>query len=572
MEVEATSLGHAAFAPHDYTTPQAPSPSPLNSPWPELDTDMDGLEEGTTHFDQQRSLAPPAQKDDDQAAREVAQRNPQPNANHAVPPASDAQTLDTKSQPDTPSQPLPRPAETRPKPPSRPMSLAQSLFPEDFEDEPEHQEEEAPATAEQADQAQPGALPQTQTQPEQQTLSPTQDTQLQLPDHTVLDNPELSYPLLSHGSTDLLDQSVDPLDQSQPLQPQTPIKDYSELATAVADLNLPTNSLFPADLALASYEAEEAAPVQDAQNDPMQAFAMLQFPDGDFYVNTYAVELGRDLNAAKFERKAGRKHKMKLNRDVQMEQDAEMNLDDEVRNIARSNVSESGGIVGINIEYDSEENEESKRRKRKQFRSTNSSHSVDPTSLLTNPYDLSLDWQPQQDKPFEYECPFIPIHPQAGQSFKNISRKHIRIEYNLQKAYWEMLVNGRNGVFHDDTHVDKGSLVKLHHGSEILIQGITLIFKLPDNARNEDEDEEPVHILSDTDSSLSDLDSVASVTFGHDYEEEDVSSEDEPLRLKRPVHKEERPRRIVKLKFTLKKNFPAVAGLPVEREVVGVGE
>ncbi|KAG9914894.1 hypothetical protein KCV05_g13008, partial [Aureobasidium melanogenum] len=255
---------------------------------------------------------------------------------------------------------------------------------------------------------------------------------------------------------------------------------------------------------------------------------------------------------------------MKLNRDVQMEQDAEMNMDDEGRHIARSNVSESGGIVGVNIEYDSEENEESKRRKRKQFRSTNSSHSVDPTSLLTNPYDLSLDWQPQQDKPFEYECPFIPIHPQAGQSFKNISRKHIRIEYNLQKAYWEMLVNGRNGVFHDDTHVDKGSVVKLHHGSEILIQGITIIFKLPDNARNEDEEEEPAHILSDTDSSLSDLDSVA--TFGHDYEEEDVSSEDEPLRLKRPVQKKERPRRIVKLKFKLRKNFPAVAGLPVEKE------
>jgi hypothetical protein len=568
MEVEATSLGHAAFAPHDYTTPQAPSPSPLNSPWPELDTDMDGLDEGTTQLDQQRSLAPLTQKDDDSTTREVAQQNPQADAQNAVPPASNAQSLDPKSQSTTLSQPLPAPIESRPKPPSRPMSLAQSLFPEDFEDEPEHQDE-APATAGQSDQAQPEPVPQTQTQPEQQTLSPTQETQPQLPDDTVLNNPDLSYPLSLHEPTDFLDQSVDPLDQSQPLQPQTPPKDFSELASAVADMNLPTNSLFPADLALASYEAEEAAPVQDAQNDPMQAFAKLQFPDGDFYVNTYAVELGRDLNAAKFERKAGRKHKMKLNRDVQMEQDAEMDLDDEGRNIARSNVSESGGIVGVNIGFDSEENEESKRRKRKQFRSTNSTHSVDPTSLLANPYDLALDWQPQQDKPFEYECPFIPIHPQAGQSFKNISRKHIRIEYNLQKAYWEMLVNGRNGVFHDDTHVDRGSLVKLHHGSEILIQGITLIFKLPDNARNEDEEEEPVHILSDTDSSLSDLDSVASVTFGNDYddeEEEDISSEDEPLRLKRPVQKEERPHRIVKLKLTLKKNFPAVAGLPVEKE------
>ncbi|KAI4727895.1 hypothetical protein E4T49_04344 [Aureobasidium sp. EXF-10728] len=563
MEVEATSLGHAAFAPHDYETPQAPSPSPLNSPWPEL-ADVDTLDQPTNPPDHHPSFASQTLQDDKPAASDVAQQSPQPDTNHAVPPASDAQTADPKSQAHPLPPTLPEADKSRPKPPSRPMSLAQSLFPEDYEDEPDHHDD-APATPGQADHAQPAALPQAQTQTEQQTHTPTQETQPKLPDQTVLDNPDLPQPFPPYETTDHLDQSVDPFDQSQPLPPQTPTKDYSELANAVADLNLPTNSLFPADLALASYEAEEAAPVQDVQNDPMQAFAMLQFPDGDFYVNTYAVELGRDLNAAKFERKAGRKHKMKLNRDVQMEQDADMDLEDEGRNIARSNVSESGGIVGVNIDYDSEENEESKRRKRKQFRSTNSSHSVDPTSLLANPYDLSLDWQPQQDKPFEYECPFIPIHPQAGQSFKNISRKHIRIEYNLQKAFWEMLVNGRNGVFHDDSHVDKGSLVKLHHGSEILIQGITIIFKLPDNARNEDEDEEPAHILSDTDSSLSDLDSVASATFEHDYEE-DVSSEDEPLRLKRPVHKKERPQRIVKLKLTLKKNFPAVAGLPIEKE------
>ncbi|KAH0133252.1 hypothetical protein KCU67_g16513, partial [Aureobasidium melanogenum] len=177
MEVEATSLGHAAFAPHDYETPQAPSPSPLNSPWPELDTDLDMLDEGTTQLEQQRSFAPPpTSKDDNQAAREVAQQSPRPDTNHAVPPASDNQTLDPKSQSVALSQPLPEPVQSRPKPPSRPMSLAQSLFPEDFEDEPEHQQE-ASATAGQPEQAEPGALLQTQTQTEQQTLSQTQETQ-----------------------------------------------------------------------------------------------------------------------------------------------------------------------------------------------------------------------------------------------------------------------------------------------------------------------------------------------------------------------------------------------------------
>jgi hypothetical protein len=567
MEVEATSLGHAAFAhqdyttPHDYTTPQAPSPSPLNSPWPEPDTSLDLPEEGATRTEEEEEEAGASQQGK-RNQEEVAQQSPK----DAVPPTADNQTLDT------PSHSLPDPSQIPSRPPSRTLSLAQSLFPEDFEDEPKDDK----ATA-QAEQVQPEAQVPTQTLAEQQTQSPTQTEQPQvatqsLPDRLPLPLHEPVGPLGQSGnpldqSIDPLDQSVDPLDQSQPLPSQTSPKDYSELESAVADLNLPTNSLFPAHLALASYEAEAAAPVQDAvQNDPMQAFAKLQFPDGDFYINTYAVELGRDLNAAKFERKAGRKGKIKLNRDVQMEQDAEMNVNEDGQNAVRSNVSESGGIVGVNIDYDSEENEEAKRRKRaKQFKSNNSSHSVDPTSLLTVPYDPSLDWQPQQDKPFEYECPFIPIHPQAGQSFKNISRKHVRIEYNLQKSHWEMLVNGRNGTFHDDAHLDKGSLVKLHHGSEILIQGITIIFKLPDNARQEEEEEEPAHIFSDTDSSLSDLGSIASVTFGQD-DEEDISSEDEPLSLKRPARKKERNRKIVKLKLNLKRNFPAVAGLPVEKE------
>jgi hypothetical protein len=90
MEVEATSLGHAAFAhqdyttPHDYTTPQAPSPSPLNSPWPEPDTSLDLPEEGATRTEEEEEEAGASQQGK-RNQEEVAQQSPK----DAVPPTAD---------------------------------------------------------------------------------------------------------------------------------------------------------------------------------------------------------------------------------------------------------------------------------------------------------------------------------------------------------------------------------------------------------------------------------------------------------------------------------------------------
>ena len=64
--------------------------------------------------------------------------------------------------------------------------------------------------------------------------------------------------------------------------------------------------------------------------------------------------------------------------------------------------------------------------------------------------------------------------------------------------------SGRNGAFVDDeTFLGKGAVARLRHNSHIQVQGIDILFKLPDNAR----EEEQVVVESDGESELSRLES-----------------------------------------------------------------
>ncbi|PNS19133.1 hypothetical protein CAC42_1869 [Sphaceloma murrayae] len=246
---------------------------------------------------------------------------------------------------------------------------------------------------------------------------------------------------------------------------------------------------------LDSYAAEEPAAVEPQ---PMQAYAKLQFDDGDFFVNTFAVELGRDQEALR-RHKRHRKRAKKRRAMEEGEDGAMMELGDDVSYSARlklgnalgmagSNVSE-GGIIGVSVYSDSEgEARQARRRRRRGIASQDSSHSqsIAPANILHNP-NISLtddvfaeDGQSLMPPPVD--CPFIPIYRPSATGHNNISRKHIRIEYNSERAYWEMHVLGRNGVFLDGNLVDKGETVKLDHGSHIQVQMMNITFKLPDVA------------------------------------------------------------------------------------------
>lgn len=381
------------------------------------------------------------------------------------------------------------------------------------------------------------------------------------------------------------------LDQSEPLLqlPQTPVKLSTEVPDAAEMLPPPSADQFalveshlsnsgiqgldnnPFSLAgsglnslsgldgITSFDQTEASAIDDSNNtpspDPMQAFAKLQFEDGDFYVNTYAIKLGRDVNALKHERRNKRLDQRRIKRDPEgeaQEADQESTNGDgglftfRRRNPAMSvsNVSETGGIMGVNPYSDSDDSKVSRKKKKKHMRSSNSSHSVEPRTLHANPQDLFLN--PFDDEPDQvtadpaYECPLVPIHPPTGQTYKGISREHVKIEYSLNQGIWEMTILGRNGAYLDGQLLKIGETAKIGHGSEILIHNIKIIFKLPDNARDDE-----VQETYESDSSLSELASAGS---------SDNSSDDEPLRRRhKHTSQSPMPRKIIKLKLSLKK-------------------
>lgn len=338
---------------------------------------------------------------------------------------------------------------------------------------------------------------------------------------------------------------------------------------------------------LANYEAEEAA-VPVPQDAPMQAFAKLQFPDGDFYVNTLAIEIGRDMNAEKHQRRQARNEKRSKVKQDGKEQEqgiADGNQADaslssqskpkEIYAMSCSNVSETGGIVGVNVYSDSDDSN-SRKRKRKHLLSTASSQSqsqsVAPSKLHNNDpsFTTSLfdrEGSARSDASGDYagdigDCPLLPIHPQGLHSIKSISKVHVRVEFNPGKGFWEMHVKGKNGAWHDNDHLSKGAVQKLQHGSVIQIVDLPIIFKLPDNARGEGEVGEEEEYLSD--SPLSDIGSSPEPERRRKVKADDSSSgsdEDQPLRIK--IKKKPKKRHIVKLKLPKRteslESTPAVA-------------
>ena len=236
----------------------------------------------------------------------------------------------------------------------------------------------------------------------------------------------------------------------------------------------------------------------------IQAFAKLEFDDGQFYMNTYAVELGRDIRAT---RVASRTEQ--FGKHGRQSSGAGSISENVKRDMGGSIISERGGIMGL----DSQSVDEPRKRKRgtkgsKKSKSTSSSsqhlskresghlpntpfdyqslamsslqhptagaHPVDPISLLPSPD----------------ECPLIPIHPPAlvpgaGTSQKSISRKHARIAYNFEKHLFEVEITGRNGAFVDEQWYPCSEVRPLKSGSNIQLGGVSIKFVLPDVAIGE---------------------------------------------------------------------------------------
>ncbi|KAL8896375.1 MAG: hypothetical protein Q9192_003125 [Flavoplaca navasiana] len=248
---------------------------------------------------------------------------------------------------------------------------------------------------------------------------------------------------------------------------------------------------------------EAATSLVDGESEAprVSAFAKLEFDDGEFYMNTYSVELGRDVRAA---RQASESHVQAVQRASGSSRKPSSSSGDASRastkklkrenghRLAGSIVSESGGVMAV----DHSDSEVARSRRGKKSKSaTSSSQQLSRKSSMNFP-GLQTDYQSlalaslSDPLPSPESCPLVPIHPPTLNdgmpiSHKSISRKHVKIAFNFEKHLFELIVMGRNGAFVDEEWYPAGDTQPLRSGSLIQIGGVGIRFLLPDVALGE---------------------------------------------------------------------------------------
>lgn len=250
-------------------------------------------------------------------------------------------------------------------------------------------------------------------------------------------------------------------------------------------------------------QADLAASLADEEEHQIQAYAKLEFDDGEFYMMTYAVELGRDIHAARqaFERKLelrdgtsskSRRHTPSNGSGSIMSDGVKQ---ENGHTLVNGLASEGGGVVaehhGLQLLR--------KLRRKKSRSSGTSSQRLSRKSSMQYPVSrvdynqLAMDelmdrsgidsFGPDLMPPPDV-VPLIPIHPpqltDGVGAHKSISRKHIRIAFNFERHLFEVEVIGRNGCYVNNNFYFPEDVVELHNGSILQIGGVGVRFVLPD--------------------------------------------------------------------------------------------
>lgn len=246
-----------------------------------------------------------------------------------------------------------------------------------------------------------------------------------------------------------------------------------------------------------------SASLADEEEHQIQAYAKLEFDDGEFYMMTYAVELGRDIHAARqaFERdlevrdgasSKSRKHSPSNGGGSIVSDGIKQ---ENGHTVANGLASETGGVV---TENHGSQLLSRLRRKKSRSSGTSSRH-LSRKSSMQRPVSrvdynqLAMDelmdrsgmtgFGPELMPPPD-TVPLIPIHPpqvmDGAGAHKSISRKHIRIAFNFEKHLFEVEVIGRNGCYVDENFYYAEAVVELHNGSILQIGGVGVRFVLPD--------------------------------------------------------------------------------------------
>lgn len=251
---------------------------------------------------------------------------------------------------------------------------------------------------------------------------------------------------------------------------------------------------------------------QPEEEEPVTAYARLDFPDGNFYINTYSVMLGRDNVGYRAALRRDAEEKVRKIKEESTPKDpmTPVGIKAEGSFYNKSAVSETGGI----FRDGSADEVRGRRRKRKSKKSRSTGSDSQPGSPRNSVPKAAFDYQahvqknPEEDAaapvdvrkllPSPNDCPFIPVHPpndsdsQTVKAYKQISREHMRIAYNDKTRLWEAHVIGRNGAFVNDNFTPYASIVELKSGFNLQMGSVQFTFILPLQGGAEDEDDEAI--------------------------------------------------------------------------------
>ncbi|MCJ1274001.1 hypothetical protein MMC21_001794 [Puttea exsequens] len=305
-------------------------------------------------------------------------------------------------------------------------------------------------------------------------------------------------------------------------------------ALANADAALATMLPY-SDESLEASQQNIAGSAADSTDNQIQAFAKLEFEDGEFYMMTHAVELGRDIKAA---------HEA-LKKDLERVEATSSK--------SSNNRQDDGPLLNNGLSSDSgrvhpERDRQNHRKKVRGKKSKSSGSSSRPVSRKSSIqfassrvdynqlameslmghvdfYGFGTGIMPSPDL-----VPLIPVHPSSGSdhagSLKSISRKHVRIAFNFATHTFELHILGRNGCFVDGEFYPAGQPVELRSGSELQLGGVWVRFVLPDVP----EGATGAELVEDSDlieGDRADLDMEDSDEHDEDDEDEDEDEEEQ---------------------------------------------
>ncbi|PVH95925.1 hypothetical protein DM02DRAFT_617583 [Periconia macrospinosa] len=272
-----------------------------------------------------------------------------------------------------------------------------------------------------------------------------------------------------------------------------------------APIVFPENMPMPPDLSMMpDMDMDMSAFVPPQGEQRLSAFARLRFDDGSYYMHTYQIVLGRNVQLAhKDMRRFARADQLKAKGEPQR---AEALLNGKRRKQTRdgpkSVISEAGGIVNAPIKMMPAEYRQRRQSVASQAPS-GGSHPPNEGSreeLEQVPQNVIMQAFPEAPDTFDSyvpedpnDCPLVPIHPQhitdrtGAHGPKGISRQHAKIFYDFDNGNFRLLVLGTNGLHHEGRFMGKGEEVELSHGDTILIGMVEMTFFLPDIALTEEQ-------------------------------------------------------------------------------------